>query len=108
MKHSNFVNFPIFLNGKQLNTVQAVWKMAKSDVSEEMYNGFFKFKSKSYVRRGVAARSSWLLRVLRAVLSLFQLCGGLVLPARIVTLLLWFPSAVALPQLRQADVHVPL
>lgn len=47
MKHSNFVNFPIFLNGKQLNTVQAVWKMAKQDVTEEMYTGFYKFKSKS-------------------------------------------------------------
>jgi hypothetical protein len=31
----------------QLNTVQAVWKMAKQDVTEEMYTGFYKFKSKS-------------------------------------------------------------
>jgi TNF receptor-associated protein 1 len=72
LRHSNFVNFPVHLNGKlvqlcsflrpesgcayvfgldrpQMNTVQAIWKMSKSDVTEEMYTGFFKFKSKSCV-----------------------------------------------------------
>ncbi len=37
----------IAADGLQLNTVQAIWKMSKGEVSEEMYNGFYKFKSKS-------------------------------------------------------------
>jgi len=44
-KYSNFVNFPIFLNDKQVNTVGAIWALPKSDVSEEQYTEFYKFKS---------------------------------------------------------------
>lgn len=47
--HSNFVSFPVFVNGKQMNTVQALWNMTPSDITEEMYDGFFKFKAKAYV-----------------------------------------------------------
>ncbi len=44
IKHySNFVQFPIELNGAPVNTVQALWTKTKSDVSEEDYEGFFKF-----------------------------------------------------------------
>jgi hypothetical protein len=38
---------PLFRSLLQLNTVQAVWKMAKQDVTEEMYTGFYKFKAKA-------------------------------------------------------------
>ena len=48
MRYSQFVNFPITLNGKQVNTVQAIWAMAKSGISDEMYDAFFKFKSGDY------------------------------------------------------------
>ena len=44
-RYSNFVAFPIVLNGKQVNTVGAVWASAKSDVTEEQYTEFYKFKS---------------------------------------------------------------
>ena len=49
--HSYFVPFPLFLNGKQVNTVQPVWAMSKSDITEEMYEGFYKHVSKGYVLR---------------------------------------------------------
>lgn len=50
--HSYFVPYPLFLNGKQINTVQSVWAMSKSDVTEEMYTSFYKHISKAYVHCG--------------------------------------------------------
>ena len=44
-RYSNFVSFPILLNDKQVNTVQAIWASSKSDVTESMYTEFYKFKS---------------------------------------------------------------
>jgi molecular chaperone HtpG len=42
-RYSNFVPFPIELNGKKLNTVQAIWTRNKSDIKEEEYNEFYEF-----------------------------------------------------------------
>jgi TNF receptor-associated protein 1 len=42
-KYSNFVNFPIFLNGNRLNTVNAVWAEDPKSVSEETYSEFYKY-----------------------------------------------------------------
>ena len=36
-KYSNFVNYPIRLNGDLVNTVQPLWTMDKSDVTDENY-----------------------------------------------------------------------
>lgn len=47
-RYSNFVNFPIFLNDTQVNTVQALWTMPKSEVSPEQYEEFYKYKAKAY------------------------------------------------------------
>ena len=44
-RYSNFVNFPIYLNGAQVNTVRALWTLQKGDVSEEAYTEFYKYKS---------------------------------------------------------------
>ncbi|CAG0892368.1 unnamed protein product [Darwinula stevensoni] len=49
-KYSNFVGNPIFLNGKQVNTIQAVWLMDPKDVSEEMHEEFYRFVGNSYDR----------------------------------------------------------
>jgi len=38
----------VVLNGKQVNTVQAIWAMSKADITEDMYTAFFKFKSGDY------------------------------------------------------------
>jgi molecular chaperone HtpG len=42
-KHSNFVTFPIKLDGEQVNTVSALWREPKSSVKPEQYNEFYKF-----------------------------------------------------------------
>lgn len=45
---SNFVGFPIKLNGEVVNTVQALWMMDDKDITEEMHNEFYKFISQDY------------------------------------------------------------
>ncbi|MGJ8656283.1 MAG: molecular chaperone HtpG [Akkermansiaceae bacterium] len=42
-KYSNFVSFPIKLNGEIVNKVEALWLKSKSDISEEDYTEFYKF-----------------------------------------------------------------
>lgn len=42
-RYSNFVPFPIELDGKQLNTQQALWARNKSEIKEEEYNEFYKY-----------------------------------------------------------------
>ncbi len=42
-RYSSFVPFPIELNGKRLNTVQAIWARSKSEIKEEEYNEFYTF-----------------------------------------------------------------
>jgi len=47
-KYSNFVSFPILLNGERINTVEAIWLKSKSEVSEEQYEEFYKFVAHAY------------------------------------------------------------
>merc|ERR1712100_587084 len=47
-KHSNFVNFPIKLNGERVNTVEAIWTLSKNEVTDEQHNAFYKFIHHSY------------------------------------------------------------
>jgi len=47
-KYSNFVGFPIKLDGEVVNTVQAVWAMGKDDVTEEQYREFYRFVAHAY------------------------------------------------------------
>ena len=42
-RYSNFVPFPIELDGSRLNTVQAIWARNKNDIKEEEYNEFYTF-----------------------------------------------------------------
>src|SRR4051812_22572120 len=42
-RYSSFIQFPIELNGKRLNTVQAIWARSKSDIKEEEYNEFYQY-----------------------------------------------------------------
>lgn len=42
-RYSSFVPFPIELNGKRLNTVQAIWARNKSEIKDEEYNEFYTF-----------------------------------------------------------------
>ena len=42
-KYSNFVPYPIQMDGRQLNAQQAIWSQSKSEVKAEEYNEFYKF-----------------------------------------------------------------
>lgn len=42
-QYSNFVSFPIKVNGEQVNTIQAVWTKNKSEVTDAEYVEFYKF-----------------------------------------------------------------
>jgi molecular chaperone HtpG len=47
-RYSAFVAFPINLNGKRLNTVQALWLRNKSEIKEEEYTEFYKFQAHAF------------------------------------------------------------
>ena len=47
-KYSNFVAFPILLNGERVNQVEALWLKAKADVTEQEYEDFYRFTAKAW------------------------------------------------------------
>ena len=47
-KYSNFVDFPIYLDNKRVNSITALWQQQKSDLKEEEVNEFYKFISVDY------------------------------------------------------------
>ena len=42
-KYSDFVNFPIELNGESANSSNAIWAKNKAEVTDEEYNEFFQY-----------------------------------------------------------------
>jgi len=42
-QYSSFVPYPILVDGKKVNTVQAIWARAKSEITEEEYTEFYKY-----------------------------------------------------------------
>src|SRR5689334_2006532 len=44
-RYSAFVSFPINVNGKRLNTVQALWLRNKNEIKDEEYTEFYKFQA---------------------------------------------------------------
>uniref|UniRef100_W5M4B9 TNF receptor-associated protein 1 n=1 Tax=Lepisosteus oculatus TaxID=7918 RepID=W5M4B9_LEPOC len=47
-KYSNFVSFPIFLNGRRLNTLQALWMMDPKEISEWQHEEFYRYVAQAY------------------------------------------------------------
>ena len=47
-RYSNFVGFPILLDGKRVNEVEALWLKSKSEISEEEYKAFYQFAGKAF------------------------------------------------------------
>ena len=47
-KHSNFVNFPILLENEVVNTVQAIWTKAPSEVDDDGYKSFYQFLTAAF------------------------------------------------------------
>ena len=42
-KHSNFISFPIFVEEERVNTIAAIWREPKFNLTQEQYNEFYKF-----------------------------------------------------------------
>jgi TNF receptor-associated protein 1 len=47
-RYSAFVSFPVNLDGKHINTVQALWLRSKSEITDEEYTAFYKFQAHAY------------------------------------------------------------
>jgi molecular chaperone HtpG len=47
-RYSSFVQFPINLNGKRVNTIQALWLRNKSEIKDEEYTEFYKFQANAF------------------------------------------------------------
>ena len=41
--YSNFVGFPIYLNGKRVNTLEALWMKDPKEVQEDEYTAFYRY-----------------------------------------------------------------
>lgn len=42
-QYSSFVPFPIIVEGKKVNTVQAIWTRSKNEITDEEYTEFYKY-----------------------------------------------------------------
>jgi len=42
-QYSSFVPFPIIVEGKKVNIIQAIWTRSKGDITEEEYTEFYKY-----------------------------------------------------------------
>jgi len=47
-QYSSFVQFPIKLNGEQINKVEAIWLRNKNEITEEEYKDFYKFQADAF------------------------------------------------------------
>jgi len=47
-KYSNYVGFPVMVNGDRANEVEAIWTRKAQDISDEEYDNFYKFVSGSF------------------------------------------------------------
>ncbi|XP_040297739.1 heat shock protein 75 kDa, mitochondrial [Bufo bufo] len=47
-KYSNFVSFPLYLNGKRVNTLQALWMMDPKEIGEWQHEEFYRFIAQAY------------------------------------------------------------
>ena len=47
-KYSNFVGFPIYLNGNLVNTIDAIWLQDPKTVDDEKHSAFYKYVSHMY------------------------------------------------------------
>lgn len=48
-KYSNFVNFPMFLNGEKMNIVGALWSRDKKEITADEYKQFWEYISSSQI-----------------------------------------------------------
>ncbi|XP_074866460.1 heat shock protein 75 kDa, mitochondrial [Carettochelys insculpta] len=47
-KYSNFISFPLFLNGRRINTLQALWMLDSKEIGEWQHEEFYRFIAQAY------------------------------------------------------------
>ena len=47
-KYSNVVSFPLYLNGRRINTLQAIWLMDPKDVGESQHEEFYRYIAQAH------------------------------------------------------------
>lgn len=47
-RYSNYISFPLNLNGERINKVDALWLRSKNSIKEEEYKEFYKFQAKAF------------------------------------------------------------
>ena len=47
-KYSNYIGFPIKVDGERVNTVEALWTKSKNEVTQEQHNDFFKYLGQEF------------------------------------------------------------
>lgn len=47
-RYSNFVGFPILIDGKRVNEIEALWLKGKSEITDEQYKSFYQFACKGF------------------------------------------------------------
>ncbi|KAF1484945.1 Heat shock protein 75 kDa, mitochondrial, partial [Eudyptula minor novaehollandiae] len=47
-KYSNFISFPLYLNGRRINTLQALWMLDPKDIGEWQHEEFYRFIAQAY------------------------------------------------------------
>ena len=47
-RYSGFVQFPIKLDGEQVNKIEAIWLRSRSKIKEDEYREFYKFQSNAF------------------------------------------------------------
>ncbi|NWZ06326.1 TRAP1 protein, partial [Agelaius phoeniceus] len=47
-KYSNFISFPLYLNGRRINTLQALWMLEPKDIGEWQHEEFYRFIAQAY------------------------------------------------------------
>jgi len=47
-KYSNFVSFPVMLDGERVNTVEAIWLKSKDSITDEQYTEFYRFAGHAF------------------------------------------------------------
>ncbi|EHB03128.1 Heat shock protein 75 kDa, mitochondrial [Heterocephalus glaber] len=47
-KYSNFISFPLYLNGRRINTLQAIWMMEPKELNELQHEQFYRYIAQAY------------------------------------------------------------
>uniref|UniRef100_A0A3Q1MT00 TNF receptor associated protein 1 n=1 Tax=Bos taurus TaxID=9913 RepID=A0A3Q1MT00_BOVIN len=102
-KYSNFVSFPLYLNGRRMNTLQAIWMMDPKDVGEGQHEEFYRYVAQAHDRPRYTLH--YRTDAPLSIRSIFYVPDAGFLPLGGACLLYWSQRQVALPFW---DVFTPL